>query len=111
MGVALPRPSALLYNDNPALPDFSSSIVSSANALNYAVMSKFGKLLIWKLMPRYGFDIRRRAAKRKQKAWREQNPKRHMPPVSLLLGYKIMAICSFIWLLGLLPWSVRQTKF
>jgi len=37
-----------------------------------------------------------------------QNPKRHIPPVSLLLWRKITAIHCFVLALGLQLWSVRQ---
>ena len=33
-----------------------------------------------------------------QKAYTHQNSKRHMPLVSLLLGYKMVVVCCFVWL-------------
>ena len=41
-------------------------------------------------------------------AYTRRNPKRHIPPVSLLLCRKIVAVNYFVWALGLRLWSVRQ---
>ena len=51
---------------------------------------------------------------RKYKAHRAytcQNPKRHIPTVSLLLWCKLVTMCCFVWALGLRLWSVSETKF
>ena len=37
---------------------------------------------------------------------REHNPKRHIPPVSLFLCHKMVAVLYFVWSLALLLWSV-----
>ena len=47
--------------------------------------------------------------KRKDKAHRAhtcQNPKRHIPPVNLLLWHKMVTVRCFVWALGLRLWSV-----
>ena len=49
--------------------------------------------------------------KRKDKAQRTytcQNPKRHIPLVSLLLWHKMVTVCCFIWPLTLRLWSVSE---
>jgi len=42
------------------------------------------------------------------RAYTYQNPKRHIPLVSLLLWHKLVAVHCFISALGLRLWSVRQ---
>ena len=48
--------------------------------------------------------------KRKDKADTCQNPKRHIPPVGLLLWRKMVTVCCFVWALGLRLWSGSETK-
>jgi len=42
------------------------------------------------------------------RAYTYRNPKRHIPPVSLLLWHNVMAMHCFISALGLRLWSVRR---
>ena len=49
--------------------------------------------------------------KRKDKAHRaytRRNPKKHIPPVSLLLWHKMVTVRCFVWALGLRLWSVSE---
>ena len=49
--------------------------------------------------------------KRKDKAHRAYtcwNPKKHIPPVSLLLWHKMVTVRCFVWTLGLRLWSVSE---
>jgi len=67
-------------------------------------------------MPQYGFNIKKKKKslmedKGKYKARREYarwNPKRHIPPVSLLLWHEIVTVHCFVWPLGLRPWSLSE---
>ena len=43
-----------------------------------------------------------------QRAHTLWNPKRHTPLVSLLLWRRMVAVCCFVWPLGLRLWSVSQ---
>ena len=43
-----------------------------------------------------------------QRAHTRRNPKRHIPLVSLLLWCKMVAVCCFVWALGLRLWSVSE---
>ena len=50
--------------------------------------------------------------KRKDKAQRaqtRQNPKRHIPEVSLLLWHEMVPICCFVWPPALKLWSGGQS--
>ena len=38
------------------------------------------------------------------------NHKRHIPPVSLLLRHKMVAVCRLVWPLVLRVWLVRQAN-
>ena len=38
-----------------------------------------------------------------------RNPKRHIPPVSLLLWRKMVTVRCFVWALGLQLWSVSES--
>jgi len=77
---------------------------SSASTLNYAVVSKYGKVLTQKIYALIWFDMKKRKKslmedKRKYKAWREHtcwNSKRHISLVNLLLWCKIVAVCCFV---------------
>ena len=53
----------------------------------------------------------KRSKDKTHRAYTHQNPKRHIPPVSLLLWRKMVTMRCFVWALGLRLWSVSETKF
>jgi len=85
----------------------SNSAVSSTSISNYGevLIRKIQHFSIFNTFP---FDIKKEEDKKHKRSTLIRTPKRHIPPVSLLLWHKIMAVYCFVWPLGLWPWSVSE---
>ena len=67
------------------------------------------KVLIWKLAPLYGFNMKKELMEDEKiqgtgRAHSTETQKRHIPLVSLFLHLRMLTVHCFVWSLGLQPW-------